>query len=142
MILAGQRERVAAWVASRIRDMGEPPARDYEAIGVTRDGRIIGGVIYAEYREMGPGQCDIRTHWAGEPGWLIRATLRVLFGYPFQQLGCIRVTALTSRGNKRALGISRRIGFQIEGCVRDGFGAGKDALLLGMLRRECRWIGD
>jgi RimJ/RimL family protein N-acetyltransferase len=142
MILAGQREFVAAWVASRIRDMREPPRADYEAIGVTRGGRIIGGVIYAEYRKMEPDQADIRTHWAGEPGWMTRKTLRVLFGYPFQQLGCVRITALTSRGNKRALDASRRLGFQIEGCVRDGFGTGKDALLLGMLRRECRWIGE
>lgn len=142
MILAGERERVALWVANRIRDLREPPVRDYEAIGVTNEGRLIGGVIYAEYREIYPGQHDIRMHCAGEPGWLTRASLAVFFGYPFRQLACIRVTATVARANRRALDMNRRLGFVIEGCLRDGYGAGRDGLLLSMLRRECRWIKD
>lgn len=140
MILSGQRERVAAWVASRIRDMGTPPLRDYEAIGVVRDDELIGGVIYSEYRQIAPECHDLRMHCAGEPGWLTRASLKSLFGYPFHQLGCIRVTATVARANKRALDMNRRLGFQIEGCVRDGYGPGRDGLLLGMKRSECRWI--
>lgn len=141
MILAGERERVAAFVASRIRDMGTPPEKDYEAIGVVKDGRIIGGVIYAEFREIAPGEHDIRMHCAGEPGWLTKASLRVFFRYPFVDLRCIRVTATVARANKRALDMNRRLGFEIEGCIRDGYGTGRDGLLLGMRRRDCRWIG-
>lgn len=142
MILSGHRDRVAEWVASRIRDMGAPPTRDYEAIGVLKGGELIGGVIYSEYREIAPGHHDMRMHCAGEPGWLTRASLRALFGYPFNQLGCCRVTATVNRSNKRALDMNRRLGFCIEGCIRDGYGPGRDGLLLGMLRRECRWIED
>jgi RimJ/RimL family protein N-acetyltransferase len=143
MILAGQRERVAAWVAGRIRDMETPPDRDYEAIGVIgKGGELIGGVIYTEYREMAPGQHDIRMHCAGQAGWLTPKTLRTFFAYPFLQLSCIRVTATVSRANKKALDLNRRLGFQIEGCIRDGFGLGKDALIMGMKRHECRWIKD
>jgi RimJ/RimL family protein N-acetyltransferase len=143
MILAGQRERVAAWVAGRIRDMETPPDRDYEAIGVIgKGGELIGGVIYTEYREMVPGQHDIRMHCAGQAGWLTPQTLRAFFAYPFLQLSCIRVTATISRANKKALDLNRRLGFQIEGCIRDGFGLGKDALIMGMKRHECRWIKD
>jgi len=142
LILSGQRALVAAWVASRIRDMGSPPEKDYEAIGVTRDGQIMGGVIYSEYREIAPGCHDIRMHCAGEPGWLTKASLRVFFGYPFGQLHCIRVTATVARTNKRALDMNRRLGFVIEGCIRDGYGPGRDGLLLGMKRSECRWIGE
>jgi len=142
VIDAGERVRVAAWVASRIRDMGTPPLRDYEAIGVVRDGQLIGGVIYTEYREIAPGCHDMRMHCAGDPGWLTRATLRAFFGYPFHQLGCIRVTATVARANRRALDMNRRLGFVIEGCIRDGYGPGRDGLLLGMLRRDCRWIED
>jgi RimJ/RimL family protein N-acetyltransferase len=142
MILAGQRARVAAWVASRIRDMGDPPQRDFEAIGVLKDGALIGGVIYTEFRQMGANAHDMRMHCAGDPGWLTRITLRAFFGYPFRQLGCIRVTATVARANRRALDMNRRLGFQIEGRIRDGYGPGRDGLLLGMLRHECRWIED
>lgn len=142
VILSGHRERVAEWVASRIRDMGAPPLKDYEAIGVLKDGRLTGGVVYSEYREIAPGCHDMRMHCAGDPGWLTKTTLRAFFGYPFRQIGCIRVTATVARANRRALDMNRRLGFKIEGCIRDGYGPGRDGLLLGMLRRECRWIED
>lgn len=122
--------------------MGAPPSADYEAIGVIRAGVLIGGVIYSEYREIAPDVHDMRMHCAGDPGWLTRATLRAFFGYPFNQLGCIRVTATVARANRRALDMNRRLGFAIEGTIRDGYGPGRDGLLLGMLRRECRWIED
>lgn len=140
MIVVGQRDLVAAWVASKIKDMREPPQKDFEAVGVARDGRLIGGVIYVEYREVAPGEHDIRMHCAGEPGWLNKATLRALFSYPFEQLKCVRVTGVVARANKRALDLNRRLGFKIEGCIRDGYGAGKDGLLMGMLKDECAWI--
>lgn len=140
MILANDRERVARWVAERIRDMGEPPVKDYEAIGVTKDEIIIGGVIYTEFREIARGEHDIRMHCAGEPGWLTRQTLRVFFEYPFVQLACIRVTATVSKANRRARDLNERLGFKIEGCIKDGYGTGKDGLILGMRRQDCRWI--
>jgi RimJ/RimL family protein N-acetyltransferase len=131
MIVVGQRDLVAAWVASKIKDMREPPQKDFEAVGVARDGRLIGGVIYVEYREVAPGEHDIRMHCA---------TLRAFFQYPFEQLRCCRVTGVVARANKRALDLNRRLGFKIEGCIRDGYGTGKDGLLMGMLKDECVWI--
>lgn len=139
VILAGRRELVAQWVASRVRGM-TPPEDKYEAIGVMKDGALIGGVIYCEFREIAPGEHDIRMHCAGEPGWLTKKTLKLFFSYPFEQLKCIRVTATVARANKRALDLNRRLGFSIEGCIRDGYGTGKDGLLLGMRKAECRWI--
>src|ERR1041384_5779625 len=113
MILAGERERVAKFVAERIRDMGTPPEKDYEAIGVLKGGELIGGVIYTEWREIAPGQHDIRMHCAGDPGWLTKSTLRTFFSYPFVDLRCVRVTATVARANKRALDLNRRLGFKI-----------------------------
>lgn len=140
MILVGQRELVAAYLKSKIRDMGEPPTKDYEGIGVVKDDRIIGGVLYTDYREIAPGEHDIRMHCAGEPGWLTRASIRVFFEYPFIQLRCIRVTAIVSKANRRARDLDERLGFKLEGCVKDGFGTGRDGLVFGMTRRNCRWI--
>lgn len=141
MILAGEKHRVAKWVCDRIRDMDSPPEKDFEALGVVKDGRLIGGVIYNCYWEIAPGQHDIRVVIAGEPGWLTKASLRALFSYPFMQLNCVRMTALIARANKKSLDLNQRLGFKIEGCIRDGFGQGKDALVTGLLKAECRWIG-
>lgn len=143
MILAGQKELVRDWVSSRIRSMGEPPQKDYEAIGVIgKGGDLIGGVIYAEWREVAPGQHDIRMHCAGEPGWLTKKTLRVFFSYPFVSLKCIRVTGTVAKANKRSRDLNKRLGFKEEGRIRDGLGCGRDMIIMGMLRSECRWIKD
>lgn len=142
MILAGQRDLVAQWVAGKIRDMEKPPEKDFEAIGVVRDGRIIGGVVYTEYREVSAGEHDIRMHCAGMPGWLTKATLRAFFSYPFTQLKCVRVTGTVAKANKAARSLNERLGFRNEGCVRNGFGRGRDMIMYGMLRQECRWIEE
>ncbi len=120
--------------------MGTPPDKDYEAIGVLKDGELIGGVIYTNYHELAPGQHDIMMHCAGEPGWLTRSTLRTFFEYPFVQLRCIRITATVAKANKRARDLNQRLGFKIEGCIKDGYGLGKDGLLLGMRKADCKWI--
>ncbi len=143
VILTGRREFVRDWVASRIRSMGEPPQKDYEAIGVVgKGGELIGGVIYTEWREVAPGQHDIRMHCAGEPGWLTKATLRTFFSYPFVSLKCIRVTGTVAKANKRSRDLNKRLGFKEEGCIRDGMGRGRDMIIMGMLRSECRWIQE
>jgi RimJ/RimL family protein N-acetyltransferase len=141
MILAGQKQLVAAWVASRIKDMRVPPEKDYEAIGVTaQGGELIGGVIYTEYREIAPGQHDIRMHCAGEPGWLTRQTLRVFFSYPFIQLQAVRITGVVAKGNKKGRALNLRLGFREEGCLRHGAGEGRDVIIYGMVRAACPWI--
>jgi RimJ/RimL family protein N-acetyltransferase len=142
VILTGQRDLVAAWVASKIKDMREPPRKDFEAVGVDRDGRLIGGVIYSRYFELTDGQHDISMTAAGEPGWLTKATIRVLFEYPFNQLHCIRVSAVCAKSNRRSRDLVERLGFKEEGNIRHGFGLGRDGILYGMLKRDCRWIKD
>lgn len=141
MILTGHRDAVAAWVAARIKDLYTPPTRDFEAIGVTRDGKLIGGVVYSNYHEIAPGQHDIMLTSAGDPGWLTRGAIKVLIGYPFDQLACIRLTSIISKANKPARVLNERLGFKLEGKIRHGRGIGKDCLVYGLLRQDAeRWI--
>lgn len=142
MILAGQKALVAAYVASKIRDLYEPPTKDFEAIGVVgKGGELIGGVIYTEWREIAPGQHDIRLTAAGEPGWLTRRAIRILLGYPFKQLNCIRLTSVVAKPNRPARALNERLGFKEEGCIRHGRGIGKDCIIYGLLRADAeKWI--
>lgn len=141
MILAGERERVAIWVASRVRGM-KPPEGKYEALGVVKGGELIGGVIYTNLKDLPFGGAAIEMDCAGEPGWLTRSTLKALFGYPFLQLGVVRITTMVAKANRRARKMNERLGFKQEGCIRNGFGGGRDMIVYGMLRSECRWIED
>lgn len=107
----------------------------FEALGAVRDGWLIGGVLYNNWRGA-----SIETHWAGEPGWMTRAHLRCLFAYPFLQLKCRRVTGIIRRRNKTARKIAEKLGFRLEGVARQGYEDGEDAMIYGMLKTDCRWL--
>lgn len=72
-------------------------------------------------------------------GGITRRFLRECFRYAFETCGVDRVTAQVDEDNEKALDLDRRLGFVDEGRIRKGKD-GKDILILGMLRDECRWI--
>ena len=136
---------VAAWVAARIPWVGEAAAfGPCRAIGVARaDGTAAAGVVFSSYH---PKFASIEIAAASEtPRWLTRALVRQIMGYPFDQLGCLRVTAVTPRRAMPARRFLESFGFKREGLARRGFGAFGDAVIFGMLRREwrgSRWVGE
>ncbi len=142
MILSGQRDIVAAYVASKIRHQ-EPFITGYEALGaIDRDGRLIGGFVYSEHRPFDGGG-SVAICAAGERDWLSRGNLRVFLGlYPFQQLGCHRIQALIARSNRRARHVIERLGFINEGTLREGLGPKRDAVVYRLLRHESRWFKE
>lgn len=79
--------------------------------------------------------------WVGEPGWLTREYLRLVFAYIFDQLGCTRITGRINACNDTALAMSQRLGFVHEGTMRSAAKDGGDVLLFGMLKQECKYYG-
>lgn len=125
---------IVPWVANRL---GYAP-HDFEqarSIGIVRQGNLIAGVIYTEYREDSISMTIAST----SPMWASKDNLYYLFDYPFNQLGCRRVTAFTAKKNKKSRKFLERLGFKLEGLIREGF-QGKDACVYGMLKRECKWL--
>ncbi len=135
-ILANQDEMVAKWVASRmpIFEFGSSP---YTALGLMTQAGIIAGIVYQNYTKV-----DIQMHVASvaDKRWLNRAFLGEGFRYPFEQLGCRRVTALIPARNTVAEAFDQRLGFIYEGCIRKVLANGDDLLIYGMLREECRFL--
>ena len=72
-------------------------------LGVVANGRIVGGALFFNWRGH---DIEVAAAFEGRP-WARPATLRTLFAYPFVQLGCVRATALTARGNRRARRVLR-----------------------------------
>lgn len=101
---------------------------------------IIAGVVYHDFH---PHFRTVAMSVAAVPktSWLTRQHLATFFGYPFEQLGCERITSIVARKNKHAREFNERLGFKYEGCARRGFYP-DDAMLYGMLKSECRWIGQ
>jgi RimJ/RimL family protein N-acetyltransferase len=136
-ILSHQDEMVARWVAGRmpIFEFGSTP---YTAIGLANQwGALIAGVVYQNFTKT-----DIHMHVAALPGkhWLSRGFIGEGFRYPFDQLGCVRVTGLVPARNQTAAAFDEHLGFTLEGRVRKILPDGDDLLIYGMLREECRWL--
>lgn len=136
-IVANQDKQVAQWVASKITifEFGSTP---YTAIGLANEtGALLAGVVYQNYTKT-----DIHMHVAALPGkrWLSRAFLGEGFRYPFEQLGCKRVTGLVPGRNIIAQQFDEHLGFTQEGRVRHILANGDDLIIYGMLREECRFL--
>lgn len=127
--------QVVEWVVERVSYCtGFSPSA--VGIGLEEDGVIKCGVVYDNYS----GE-DIHMSIAAEtPKWCNRGNLRMFFDYPFNQLGCARVTAMVAKGNKRARRMNEGLGFVHEGTHRKAYHGGQTAISYGMVKEECKWI--
>ena len=116
------------------------PFEDFAAIGLMEDGHAIAGVVYTRLLigPSGPNSVEMAIAAEGKR-WAHRRTLNVFFGYAFNNLDVNRVTAFTKPDNQSAHNMLTRLGFEHEGTMRSAYPSGEDALIFGLLRRECRW---
>jgi len=106
--LFGENERVARFVAERTE--ARNGFGDCVGIGWMQDGEMIAGTVYHNWFPEA-GVIELSSA-ADDPRWLTRKSLRVMFEYPFNQLGCQLVALRMSEGNERMRSIARRYGFR------------------------------
>lgn len=138
-LVIGRDAAVADWVGTRIPHVGGGGAfGPCAALGVEgKSGALIGGVVFSNWQ---PSCRSIEASFASDtPRWLTRGLIAQIMAYPFDQLGCQRVTAITPRKAKAARRFLDAFGFKREGLVRKGFGD-DDAVVSGLLRREGRGL--
>jgi len=112
------------------------PNRAYDTcISRSKDGRLLGGVIYTNYTGA-----SITMHTAGfDPAWVNRDMLWVCFHYPFVQLKCNKLFGQVPAWNVKALEFDLHLGFKEECIIRDVYPEG-DMILLSMRKEDCRWL--
>lgn len=135
MLLYAHDREMARWAGDRLGISDFGPCR---AIGVIRRGELAAVAVFHCYRhpniEISFVTCD--RHWATPQ------TVRGILRYPFVQLGCKRLTAITERKNQPTVAFLYRLGFRLEGTHPDVFESG-DALTFGLLRKDAeRWLTE
>lgn len=120
-------ERVARFVSDALGVALCPP---YTCLGIARDDKVIAGVVFNGFEGV-----DVHVTVAGS-GWT-RGFLMAVGRYVFDQLGCLRMTFTTEQ--PLVVGLAQRLGGQIEGRLRSHFGAGRDGIIVGVLRDEWRY---
>lgn len=111
----------------------------YQAFMIVNDSKdFVAGVVFSNFRKT-----DVEVSCASEtPAAWRPEVCRAIFKYVFDQLGCVRCTSITVKGNRKARGFLEGLGFQLEGNVRLGYDGRRDALIYGLLRSECRFLAD
>lgn len=133
-----QDDDVAAWVAERLPIRFTPEEfGPCATIGMAdKHGKLVAGCVYHRWRGF---DCEV-TFASVTPRWTLKQNLAPLFHYPFVQRACRRITLIVGANNPAAFRTNLRIGFKLEGVVRRAYDGVNDALILGMLREECRFI--
>jgi RimJ/RimL family protein N-acetyltransferase len=129
-----QNPEYLAWACEKLRVRFNPKDVTWLA-AVDSNGILAGVVVYSRHSTT---NCEMSVV-AANPRFLTRRTLRAFFGYPFNQLGYLRVMAVTEHTNRHAADFLQRLGFVLEGYLRKWFGTA-DGLLMGMLKEECPWL--
>lgn len=120
-------ERVARFVGDAVGIGFVPP---FTCMGIERDGEIIGGVLFNVFE--GP---DVHVTVAGK-GWS-KGFFAEVGHYVFDILKCERMTAITEQPS--VVRIAERLGGEIEGCLRNHFGRGRDGFIVGILREDWKF---
>jgi hypothetical protein len=76
----------------------------------------------------------------GSKMWLTRKALTAAFVVPFVAWDCKRLNFLVPISKPDVISFCQHVGGREEGRLREAAADGGDVMLLGMLRRDCRWI--
>jgi RimJ/RimL family protein N-acetyltransferase len=114
-----------------------PMVAGMKGLGLERDGELVAGVIYEGWNGV-----NIWMHVAAEPGkrWMTRDYLRYCFYYPFEELGCKRVSGYVEASNEVACRFDEHLGFQQEAVLKGAATDGGDVVLYVMRRENCRFL--
>lgn len=120
-------ERVVRFVSDHLGAYVPP----YVALGTERDGKIVNGVILNVFE-----QNSVHVSAAGT-GWT-RQFITSLGDYVYRRLGYGRMTVVTE--NEDVVEYAKRLGGQVEGVMRNHFGDGRNATVVGLLREDFRYV--
>lgn len=141
-IIGNDKQRALAWANGRFP---ETPHEPYwgpwcETLISDFNGEILAVVIY---NNLNPDHY-LDMHVVSDVGkrWATRKFLNVVFRYPFETLGLLRVNAKIGANNYLAARFLKHLGFTHEGTHPDGWDAGVSLLSFGLLKANCRYLGE
>lgn len=132
-LIFNDRERVARWVAQG----DDPLARygSYYAMGAERNGELVAGIVVDHLLEGANAFAHYRFAKTGKDTY---ALIRAFFDYAFRQCKLKRVTGMCPSVWPDILAFDKKLGFEEEFVIKDGFPGG-DMVVLVMRPETCKW---
>jgi len=127
---------IGKWLANFYKEnTGLKLYMPYSAIGAHDNFNLIGVAIFTDYNGS-----NIELHGYG-PGCFTRKSIKYLFNYVFNELGCNILRARPSIKNKKAIRMLCKLGFKIECKLDDYIDKNEDAIMYKYKRSWAkRWI--
>lgn len=125
---------VGPWVYARAGGRYIPEC--CTAIGLLRGGNLVAGVTYSDYNGT-----NVIASIAGIGNWANRGFLWLIFDYPFNQLGCTRITTYINPDNEVSQKFTLKLGFELECKLKDAHPDG-DIWVTRMFKQDCKWIKE
>jgi RimJ/RimL family protein N-acetyltransferase len=141
MLIFGHDRALARWAGERIGIADFGPC---VAIGVSYGNDIIAAAVYNQYRHPNIEVTFVTDRAPHDRGAVreIRRSIGPLLRYPFVQLRCKRITAVTGATNQPARAFLCRLGFKQEGYHPEALPTG-DAVSYGLFARDAaRWLAE
>lgn len=126
---------VGQWMSSELNRTFDPSRMTSIGVFDTEKNCLVAGVYYEGFTGY-----NIFMHYALQPGAVTRDALWYVFYYPFVELGCSRITGMVWEENEKSLRVAHKLGFREEARIAGASKAGKDIIVLRMLKEECRWL--
>lgn len=127
---------ILQWICAGLGENTDWIGENY-TFGISYKDKMVGGLIFNNYR---PNVDVWLTIYSTSPRWCSKFVLKYIFKTCFETLNCRRVNVLVSKSNKRSFDLCRRLGFVKEGFLRQYRENGEDCYIMGMLKKECRWL--
>ena len=122
---------VGHWVASRTEGHYDPSIAT--AIGLSRDGVIVAGVMFTDFNRK-----SISVHQA-ITGRINRAFLFAVSDYAFNHCGASKMIGQVASSNKKAEKLVTSMGFTREATIKDAHPDG-DILVYTLEKQHCRFL--
>lgn len=136
-IIGNERKRGLEWAIPRLNTI-HGDWSGASCLILERGGDITAVAVYNHWYPKNSVEISI----ASVSGrWLTRPFLGAVFRNPFLDWEMRRVGSSIAADNAKSIRFCEHLGFIHEGRIREGAGAGKDLLLYGMLKSECRYLG-
>lgn len=135
-IIGNQRQRGLEWAVPRL-NAGPGHWDDASCLILERGGSITAVAVYNRWYPKNSVEISIA---AIGGRWLTRPFLSAVFRAPFVEWEMRRVGSSIASDNHKSIRFCEHLGFQREGCIRQGAPNGQDLLLYGLLKNECRFL--
>jgi len=109
----------------------------FRALGFNDGEKLVAGVVFSQLN----GFDALVSIAATTPRWATPGRIRRVMQFGFDEIKCVRLTAVTSKKNARARKLLRGLGFIEEGRKRKGFDGQQDCIIYGATRLDMeRWL--